>query len=67
MKTEKSTFNILFTLISSPSLFDFDAISDYDLEERITHAFKLATTSYAVPPLFEAKGKKNERHNSSLQ
>ena len=58
MKTEKSAFNILFMLISSPSLFDFDAISAYDLEERITHAFNLVTTSYAVPTLFESKGKK---------
>lgn len=47
----------LLTLISSPSLFDFDAISADDLEKRVTHAFNLATTSYGVPPLFESKGK----------
>lgn len=44
-------------LISSPSLFDFGAISADDSDKRLTHALNLATTSYGVPPLFESKGK----------
>lgn len=48
---------MLSILISSPSLFDFDATSAGEREKRLTHAFNLATTSYGVPSLLETKGK----------
>ncbi len=48
---------MLSVSISSPSLFDFDAISTGESEKRLTHAFNLATTSYGVPSLFETKRK----------
>ena len=50
--------SFIFCLFSSPSLFDLDTISSSDATTRLTHAFKVATNTYGVPPLFDPEGRK---------